>query len=565
MHSRNSDSLPKPDSKGAWFVYGLTVLFWLVCVFPSVFIKGWFYLDEPLQLVDAMKGDWFIGPESSKSRYLPVFEGYRQIVYRMVGASVGGFYLIQSLVFLATFLLVAWLVRRATKGAVLPALLAVVGLMSFSLAETAFSLGKPEALLALLLLLYAGVVTQFELTRDKTPRAVIISSACCFLLCILAMWNKETSPAFVMFLVPLMILPTGDSTFVGRLKRYSPLFLASVAGIIAAKMPLMVARIISPPAAIDTYTNFEVGVGTILGNLQYYVKQLRDFFPVVVMIFIILIIAFRQHRASREYRLCAATGAVAVCYILGLLVWRWGCVYYSYPPQLLASMSFVIGIGLFLASSGWSRRFAVIACLMFVGLKVAALVPFIYISNVQKIESEVYSHAVKSFAALPEVRERSGAGSEVRLYVENWPQISEQPLQTELYLKGLLGINAKVIGAAEFVTGDGSRDSVLTTLFDTASISITDPRIKPRVGDHVLTFEQNFPGFFNARAVSPCTYGSPQMALHTGIEWVPVASFSRSLTCPTALSPNPAKMIPKSIGSGYTLHRIVSIPGARDR
>ena len=501
--------------------YFLTVTLWAVFVLPSSIQTGYFYLDDPAQLLMAERGSWWTPPDLNTGRHLPIFNLYRKLIFSLAGATPSAFYLIQSCVILATWVGLMWIVRRLTYRDRTAQKFLLLVLISGSLAESAFTLGKHEPVTGLLIAAYIIVcVLHFE---SRCGRVRLGSTIGLGVLSMLAVWNKETA-----ILVPVLPLIVGimysknatcQDSLGARLRFAAPSVLISLLGVALAKTPMFFARATAVKLPEISYTKYDITSKLVVDNLFYYLHQTPEAYAFIFLGLILAIIMI----FSNDRRLATAFGVsctmVALCYVLGLSIWRFSLPYYMYPVSLLAAL------GLSLTVSGLALRNKAIAKFVTVGM-ILVIIPIqtvvacqhFYLANAQRMATN------SSQKALEWLLHEIPTDREAKVFLMNFPNPSEAPVQFENMLKHHYGRNVECFGALDLIeTVEGHGTSAL--------FANQKQTPYPEEGNYLVTFISDMRAPWHMRAVSP-SYWSNSLQEKTGLETLPINRKTEQLTIP---------------------------------
>lgn len=475
-----------------WAVIGL----WALFVLPAVTQTGYFYLDDPDQLLMAESGPWWTPPNLEMGRHLPVFNFYRKVVYALVGPTPAAFYFVQSGVILATWLGLFLIVRRLGERAWAPQVVLLTTLVGGSLAEVAFTLGKHEPLHGLLM---TGVILATMAYYAVTTRAARAAAAFGLgVLAALSVWNKETAMIFPV--IPLVFgflresMPTlAWSDVLRRIKDTVPLVLCASLGVFVAKAPMWVAKAGATGPVAAVYTRYDMTADLVSSNLQYYRQQTPEVFVLFGFALLCVAVGWRARVRPAAIALAAAAGVAALGYVAGLSLWRFCLPYYMYPATLLGALALALSAGVIYELSGWPRRFVTILFLIVVPVQLVVVCQNLYLANAQRMAT----HATQS--ALDTLLGEIPPGRPARVFLMNFPNPSEPPVQFENYLARHHGRKIECFGGLNLTESVG--DDSTAALFKNQKKTP-----EPVPGDYLVFFPSCMTGPWHIRAVSPSNW-----------------------------------------------------------
>lgn len=515
----------------SWIPYCVAIAVWGVTVLPSIFMKGWFYFDDPEQLQWAATRGWLAsGPGG---RHIPVFMFYRKFVYSCVGDSVAGFYLFQSLVVLATLGILLSLVRKAAQAAAFAQIIIGIGILNLSLAAATYTLGKHEPVLALLMAAYLSVAVSYFMTEAKTWRRPEVWIG--FLLAMVCVWAKETAMLFPFFLLPALFLPSASGGIKERAKALAPFLIASFSGLIMGKWVIPFLRHAVP----SDYTKVAVSGELMARNLSVYAKQTPDLLWTFAIAAGTVAVAWRHLRLSRAFQIAVLLLVLGMAYFLGMLCWTYAESYYLYPPQLLAITSLALVLSESYAfykqppkaASVKARRASFVFALaiptvLIAIVKAQTVLPFIYLTTAHRMQPEVTAQAVEFLTTSREIQDKIHAGKTVHVFFENGNFVSEPPGQVEILLNknnvggGALQGRFEVHGYQDAISGNFNPAQAIAW-GEAADVTPTSEKGRPVPGDYVLCMEKQFPGKYYARGIAPDHYPRTRFEEEVGVKLSP--------------------------------------------
>jgi len=464
-------------------------------VFPCTINSWWFYLDDPMTLRvsrDLFSNSSWIFPDNSTGRYFPIYWLYHAVIYHMFGESPFAFFLVQSLVILASAFLIYFITLHITEnktGAVIAALLFLTGT---AMPENAYTLGKAEPK-ALLFILLALLLLVKYISSDKpcqNPFYILFISLT--MLC--AMLMKEVGGLIVVTVVAGLLVTLTFKSFRHLKNKLLLLSFMLTAAVLIGRIPFL----FRGPSAQNNYITYQFNFDIIYKNYEFYLFQTPDLFMLAVISLISLVICSfgSTLKLFPEQKVNIFMTFILGCSFAGCyLVWRSSLIYYAYLAYgffSISAMSFV----LLLRKRTALNIFIYASLLVFLTVTRVFSVPaFYYIASTQVAQTKLYQHLVQEYLKT----EYRGS----RLFIENWPSFSEQISATNLLLNNIFGRkDLKVIGLhdvlhPQIVTAEMKR---LYRIDDSQQKSVD----APRTGDIVVVFSGYKPSRWSIRAISPC-------------------------------------------------------------
>ncbi|MBV9503933.1 MAG: hypothetical protein JO323_02900 [Acidobacteriia bacterium] len=494
---------------------------WILLILPAAFLNHFFPLDQgglfevgaafPAGPVDDGAKDalhFMINPYLGKGRYFPVYWFFHDVLlFRLFSTHTAGYYLVQSVLFLVSALIIGRILAKITPGASVMVWFGVAIFLSSPNAETLYTLFKAEPLI----LFFMGVIfALFYFESSESRNRSIFRYLTIAVLFTLSIWSKETSLA--LFVVPVTgIVAAAFLRRYGSLtdcckvevRRYLQLLFALGLGFGLSRVPYVIfARDAGRLNA--TYTTFAVSPKLVVDNLYFYVSQQPDVIGIGIvasLCIIFLMKRFLSHAEFLESRTISGFVfvvtmlALAWSYTAALMIWRWPMAYYLFIPSLL--FRFAAAYGLFYVIE-WRlvRKWR----WMLLGGTGAALLAYSvvylwYSAGSQVAYSRMYTEALRQYVSM--------SGPNDSLFFESYPFYAEQVGATAWILKLAFHAFRHIQGMGDLV------NPALITSDMRSLLSVSDAYLKaneknwPKKGDYVMVVTGRDLGSWQVRGVSP--------------------------------------------------------------
>jgi len=448
-----------------------------------------------------------ISPYIRPGRYLPVYWLYHALLYLVSGIHVQGYFLVQSLIFLAGALTNGYLFTGMVRNRTVSMLFVVMMFISSPNSETLYTICKPEPIVFLLvsiilLLSYYGNADHRMLSAGK--------SAVIGLVFVCSLWTKETSLALFSFAIAgiaatLLLYPNTRVRKPGAspLHGYARLLFGLAFGFLLSKLPFV---LFTNTAGVGkgTYTAYDLTRDIVVENAVFYLTQQPDVVVIGAIATFFVFILFRFAKSSpaslderARYDLVFLIGLLAMAwsYCAIFLIWRWPMAYYLLLPAI--TFRFVLLCSLYAVTrlKLCRPRVRTTAVATIALLLLHASVYLWYTGSSQVRYSQVYSDALEKYAKL------SHAGDS--LTIESYPFYAEQVINTKFLLDLVYHEPRRLYGIADLI------DPNVITLKMRQLLSITDAMLAanegnvPKKGDYVLDITGDNLGTWQTRGVGP--------------------------------------------------------------
>ncbi|MBW8457611.1 MAG: hypothetical protein K0M58_04090 [Thiobacillus sp.] len=455
---------------------------------------------------------WIVSPYNGSGRYFPFYWIYNSFQVYLFGTNVAPFFFVQSIVFVATGLLISAMLQKVTNSRQFATLLLILFYFSTPIPENLNTLGKAEPLASLLMvciiLSFCNVnVVKMHVSAKKNTltNAVLVCT-----LFPLAIWTKETSIALFGFGATGFVV----SIFLGKLSRlgtysgalakdYLYLLLLLFVGLCISKAPYIIF-----PEEIKTsnYTDYSITLKLIIDNATFYVFQQPDVIIFGLMAIILLAIVgkrmfFNVEAAdqfqARGYIFMLSLCSMAWAYYLVLLVWRWPMAYYMLLPAIVFKLCAIYGLYI-TGKYGLVKKMWRNVMYGFIALSTlyAAFYTY-YIASSQIAYSRIYTDAMYQsdhYMHLP--------GEKHFLIMESYPFYAEQ---TSLQLDTGTGWRTEgAKGIADVLDPDVTSNKELLELLHVTQAQI-DENVNnlPKRGDYLLVITGSKLATWFSRGVTP--------------------------------------------------------------
>ncbi|MFF2157532.1 hypothetical protein ACFVVQ_19765 [Paenibacillus chitinolyticus] len=476
---------------GRLLPYFVSFLMSLLVIYPAIRGAGWFYLDVPtivLRGSEIINNLSLLLPDNS-GRYVPFFWTYYALLYNFFGSNVSYYFVIQAIIIISTSFVGIMIMKMYTRNIFWICIGLVLFYTSSPLAENAYTLGKHEHLV--LLLLFLIILLSISYIKNASNKKIIAI----FILTILANWTKETSMALIVFPLSIMLI-----TLITTKLRNKYFLKVTIHVTIAVFLGIAISRVIYyllDRSETHTYTSYDINLNLIKSNLIYYIKNQPDVF-IIGLVSLVLFLIFYKRYASDEkmasfYSIIGGLLLFAWAYILGLLLWRWPFGYYFYIPSSIFSLVFI----LIISSIERKSKFLLIALYTAIIVSRTYSIAYnYYIAMSQVSMTQLYTKAVNDYVA---------NGKNSKLFVENWTFYEEPTSQTNLLVKKIFGRDdLEVVGLADIYNPTMITPEI-RELYQINNIPDQAHRT-PKKGDYVLVFSGYKPAYWNLRAVTPVNY-----------------------------------------------------------
>jgi hypothetical protein len=468
-------------------ITGVAALF----IFPCTINSYWFYLDDPMTLRvsrDLFTNSSWMFPDNSTGRYFPLYWLYHAVIYHAFGESPFAFFLVQSIVILASAFLIYFITLHITENKSGGVIAALLFLTCTAMPENAYTLGKTEPKAMLFLLLALFLLTKY-ISSDK-PRRNYIYIFMISLLMLCAMLIKEVCGLFIVAVMGGFLISCCFSSLYYQRFKLGLLSIALSVAILLSRLPFL----FRSHNAINSYIIYDLNFDIVHKNIIFYYEQTPDLFILaaiscILTFFCLFRFDVRLDQKSNIFMTCILSWALFGCYIL----WRSQMVYYMYFTCGLFSISIMSCSILFKLRSTKNMVFFAMFLLCLALTRLYSIPAFYYIASSQADQSVIYKDIIQEYMKT-EYRGR-------RLFVENWYSFSEMVGKTNLLLNSIYGrTDLRVIGIFDRLYPN-SVTPELRRLYQ------IDDKVKnseiPRPGDLVLVFNGYKPAHWTIRAISP--------------------------------------------------------------
>ncbi|MEN3110443.1 hypothetical protein ACFONG_10015 [Uliginosibacterium paludis] len=493
-------------SRKVFCIYiGCSILVWAIFLSPALF-SGWFPLDLPaLVKIGSNFSDWFdwiVNPNTGSGRYVPVYWLFYALNYYIFGANFSLYFLFVTLLYISSAAIwgaVLLSLRRSVFWGVGLVVLIAVG---SPVAESVYTLGKPEPLACFFVSLFLIVFFNgaFGVLRGAYRNFALV------LLFLLSLWSKETSLAlvgfavtgvFVSLLVRRVRSEAGQLIFVDYLRLLGVLFI----GALISRVPYY---FFEKAGNDPSYVSYEVSWSLVRDNFLFYVAQQPDVFLFgLVSAFLLGYLFWRiyfwrvkcEGEDDRSVVFMISLCSLGWAFYLALLMWRWPMPYYMLFPALLFKVCAVYAGGKVLEGALRSLPKLVFYGMVFCATAYGMLSMY-YVALSQVQYSLVYESALRSYV------EKSGGSG--RLMLESYPFYSEQVGGTGDVLEFLGGRESGVWGLADALDpAQVDKPDLLKLLGVTKADLDGNYKNFPSKGDYVLAFTGRKVGTWFLRGVAP--------------------------------------------------------------
>jgi len=517
------------------------VSFIVILIFGVASINGFtFFLDTPTIISTANNGPIWQSLNSAleDGRYMPVFGLCNYIGWHLSGGNIAGIQAVQVAILGTIMFVIGSLFKTCNVSSLF--VLAAAGMITIvrPAAEVIMTVAKAEGIVTLLILSALLIMCCDPVLRGhKYGKTVSIIYPFLYGISTLgAILSKETaavllisSPASAIY---AFIAPSGEK--MRRYKRTVIYTLVTIIGIAVARAPMIIAG----HKALDrpTYAAFKPTILSIKTNLYYYYTQCSDIIWIILGISILLFYCFISSKKREPYNpnlQVVATATIiwvtATVYFIGMQLWRWGFVYYMYPVYILCGISFLLCLQILITGSRIDKIVSIFLISFFLLSKTYDVVTFISNATAQRMTSECYSDFMK------EVQQRSNLHPNAHIYMCDYSQISEPPIQTNVMLR-MLGIkNITAVGALELIVPNTNHQN--ESLFKINTVE--KENLTPKSGDLIIQFSRCYPLKGEIRAVTnPNKLNIVNLKEALGLKTKVLISQNKSVVVPAVYSLN---------------------------
>ena len=528
---------------------------------PPMLLSQWFPMDLPfLYSMGAHLREWLpwiASPYNGSGRYFPIYWIYYSLQYLIFGNAVWPYFLVQSVIFLASAILTARILQRMTGELRAAALLFLFIYINSPIAENLTTLGKAEPLAYFFIICIISIFHESNLRIvSALARSVVIS-----ILFALALLTKETSLALLGFAATGLIASFAIDKFgwaqpdSAPTRSYAFLLCALLIGLGIAKAPYL---IFTAKTNATTYTDYAITSKLVLDNFAFYATQQPDvlLFGIFAVAFLFRArkqllfngAAFHPHTA-RNFIFAVSLCAMAWAYYLALLIWRWPMAYYMLLPGIIFKLCALYGIyaglqrhlisGLVYKATAW----IMVSVLVYSGFYVY------YIGISQVAYSRIYTDALKKY--------KHAAGNNSSLVLESYPFFSEQLGGTQYLLREQLNTSPNVSAISDVLNPAVLKPPEMLQLLNVTQAMI-DENVKslPRTGDYLLAFTGHKLATWFLRGVTPY-YNDDSFMKKEGMYDMELVAEQEIVT--PAIFPHVWTLLPSAGGTsvGYKLYRVL--------
>lgn len=432
-----------------WALATLVVV-WAGTILPSVLFPYWAYLDDPGVIWRgslAFDFPYNYLPNEYTGRFCPAYWFYYALIHLFSGFDLTGYYLSQSLIFFGIAVLLFLLGNRLAGNPRAGLASALLFLTASPVAENAYTLGKPEPRI-FLLMLAAVAIFFFRWESPKTGRPWMPWAGMAALI-LLSMLTKETTMVLTVFgaagLALTFLLRRRNPAFRSDAIRWGG-FLLCVLLVVGGVRALFYSLL--PENALKAYTSYPISWSMIRENLRFYSVQIPDIPILGLCATASGLLAFRRFA---EFSLRRTVFTASLCltgwaYFCGMLLWRWPLGYYLLIPAGFFSAAFAVSFFRAKSDAIFPRALWVLAGIVLL-TRFYAISYGIYVACAQKSVDRAFTELMTEYA------KRALPGQ--RLLVEDWPFYVEPVRKSNRLLTSIWNREGlEVQGARDFLDGE---------------------------------------------------------------------------------------------------------------
>ncbi len=540
------------QKRALWVVIGL----WAITILPSVLFPYWAFMDDPGVLYQGSLGlsyPYNYLPNPHNGRYCPAYHLYYSLIYLFAGYSLPAYYLMQSLIILGVLLIIFNLAYRlsGTRWAGLSA--SILFLTSSPVAENAYTLGKPESRVTLLMMAAFGLFFH-QLNRRNLTAIDWISWAAIPILILTAMLTKETSMVVLVFGLSgtALTLIWGREVF-GHGER----MIRWVCFLICAVFVIGGARILYfsllPESAVRAYTKYPITASLIWDNFRFYLLQIPDVLLLVLCSITACLIALRQGSstpAKQNLVFSIALCLTGLAYLSGMLLWRWPLSYYLLVPAAILSLAFSSLAFQVMPITRFRKVIWVMAGIIL--LSRFYTVPYgIYVARAQKSVDRTFTELMAAYA------DRAEPGQ--RLLVEDWPFFVEPVGKSNRLLTSIWHKEDLLVEGVRDLLDNEVPSPETLNLYNYDKVPDPDTRY-PEIGDFVARFTGQREVPWMVRGVSPYRVASGESSFRDmGAILARLESKNYQWWGLHCSLPRPVPQLYR-FSAGYQLYRVIEPP-----
>ena len=553
-------SSKSPGSKASLAILTIIVI-WGFLILPSSFSPAWSYLDDPTNVFvgKSLASDFhFPAPDGTTGRYVPFYDIYHGILYRLFGNALPAYYLVQSLFFLISLVLIYWVVYVTTRRVSAGFCAAFVAMTASPVAENVYTIGKSEPNILFYLICIIGLfIVQRERAESVGTFARFVAWLCIVALMCVAVLTKETAAVISVFAFSgavITYLSGKNENLIGsgKTRDYLILLACSVFSIVLSRGLFYATR---PAESLSVYTSYPIKSEVVLNNLKFYTSQQPDVLFLGIVVALLLGVLYRQRgqHNAKSLVLASTLFLTSSAYIVGLLIWRWALGYYLLIPSSFFSIALAISLWSVRGTS-ISGKIAYVAVLFLVLLTRLYSIPYsYYVARAQRAQDRIYTEAVERYMQIAKPGEW--------LLVEEWPFFVEPVVQSNVLVHEIFGKRQlQVEGVQDILSNMIIPEDVLR--LNNFSRILDGTSRSPKKNDYILTFTGDRQSSWMLRGVSPFLNESGSIYRKRGLKLEDVASDTAAWKGISYDLPSlwglPSFGIPRirTFSAGYSLYRI---------
>ena len=480
--------------------YFVSCIVWLIVVYPCLFTYDYFYLDTPsieMTAKNVFNDFSWLYPHDGSGRYFPIYKLFNGLIYMFFGRNLFSLFLGETILFLLGSMLMVYIGHKLTKNKYVCIIIAVTFYINTPVAENAYTVGKPEALLLVIILLVFLQKLHVIEGQNNVRMHLIMST----IFVILAMWIKETAICIIVTGVIYLLIQIYNQFFLkdynnrGIVRSLMYVFSISI-GIVISKLPGL---LITNPYGNNFYTEYHVTFGTIKNNLQFYLLQQPDIIILGVLnialcAWVLVKSVKNKKRLDKYEEFLILTTAFSWAYICGMLLWRWPTGYYLLVPAVMFKFVLIVFTYNLYCKKGFNKIMVYSISVIFTILNIYGFCYTYYIATSQVEMAKLYTDAINHYINI--------ANPQERLISEQWNFYVEPTYQTNHLITSIKGKNElKIVGIEDILNQTKASDEIIK-LYRIQEFPNSQERM-PKKGDFILVFTGRKPAHWVLRGVTP--------------------------------------------------------------
>lgn len=467
----------------------------------------YFPLDLPtVMYINKSYGLWGIFTTSPGNRYWPLSQFVSSAVTQIFGNEILFQWIIQYLLFIVLTLLVwkmSYLLCKSRKIA----FCAVIFLICATpMSENVFTLGKPEIVLCIMLLVCALLIYKIVFQYQRVLLFVSF-----FIFSYLAFISKETS----VIILPMMALICAFVLFVGHRKSMKKAAGLLMLECLVAYILFFIVKKFLTRNIPSSYTDYNMSISMVFTNLLYYAKYCWDVILIGILSNILCIqriynikkftskdslrASISNNDEVNSIAFSVIMNIVGWGYLLGISLWRFCLVYYAFPCAVFFTGSFCMSLRI---QKNKGKKYLYLLVPVIFALIYGSWNGYLIAASTRDVSS-MFSESIDFMLYNKQINGE--------IYAENFMFYEESPYQMNR-LFNFYDKNLTVIGIRDHLDSLNPSDEMLSAYGYTRDEYIEKSHLNGfEVGDYILLYENKRNNWVPSRYTNPSYDGTEKL------------------------------------------------------